>query len=155
MAFSGSLLSSIRLSPRKKAALKTPIKNKTISLEKEDSEEFMNSVESIDLPTIIPQKRVFNWWGTEDSLSFRGKKQRRRQQIPQKLFSAGQSNGLNITQISDIKQAITEAIKPLIEEIQSLKTEISSLKKEDTELSLKNTKSISTQLEILKRNKDS
>ena len=60
MVFSGSLLSSIKLSLRKKAALKIPIKNKTISLKKEDSKEFMNSVKSIDLLTIISQKQVFN-----------------------------------------------------------------------------------------------
>ena len=60
MAFSGSLLSLIGLSSRKKAALKTSTKNKTIYLKKENSKEFMNSVKSIDLPTIISQKQVFN-----------------------------------------------------------------------------------------------
>ena len=56
MVFSGSLLSSIGLSLRKKAALKTSTKNKTISLEKENSEEFINSIKLIDLSIIISQK---------------------------------------------------------------------------------------------------
>ena len=79
MAFSNSSLSLIELSLRKKTALKTSTKNKTISLKIEDSKEFMNSVKLKDLLTIISQKQIFNWWGTEDFLLFRGKKQRRRQ----------------------------------------------------------------------------
>ena len=60
MAFSGNLLGSFGLSSKRPRSellrASETLTKSTNSLKQENNDEFMDSVESIELPTIVPQK---------------------------------------------------------------------------------------------------